>query len=492
MKFSKKYCLNLAITQFFSGLMIFFVLLTSFTPEESESIVITKESLIITFIVTFIYIIFSIIYNILSYKCISYEFKEDCVELKKGIIFKKHQIIRYDKINAIDVKRPLISLILGTALLNIDSGSTVSHQAEISIFHEREVIEQLENRLKRIINKEEDVTPNELEIKEDIQEEKVQNDNEYVYTFKKKFLSLCLSFGFWFGMLIVFLGLCSTFIASLEQYELSDIVIAILIGLLLTLAFTVVSFIFGIVSTILHYFKYTIKKEKNALVIEFGLLSKVKHTIGYNKIKGVTIKQNLLQRAFKYASISLEVVGFLNEGTKNDGENQQFSGVFIPLCKLNQVESILNEYLPEYSFKNPEYRSLNSTYKFYITTPIVILSIILFPFLVLSIFNYYFLVSIIVYVLCILLTLLFSICKLKCQGIDYNQKFIYVSNGIFTKKTLIISRKSLIGVGKKTTKNRDKEGVLSLYIDYYNTAFKNRETVAMVNQNIYNELKKLL
>ena len=90
--------------------------------------------------ISIVYIIILVVFVNLSWKYIEYEFKEDSIELKKGIIFKKKQVLYYNKIHAIDIKRPFLSLILNTATLNIDSGSTVSNSAEISIYHEYKVI----------------------------------------------------------------------------------------------------------------------------------------------------------------------------------------------------------------------------------------------------------------------------------------------------------------------------------------------------------------
>lgn len=480
MKFSKKYRLSQAIYHFFIGIVVFVTIFFTLQPEEEEVIVFTTEMFIIASIITGLYYLVAAIYIILAYKFISYEFKEDCIELKKGIFFKKHQIIRYDKINAIDTKRTLISLLLGTAVLNIDSGSTVSQEAEISIFHDVKVIEELEKKLKCMINNETYETVG----------EELKTNNGYTYTFKNKFVSMCLSVGLWFGMFITFISLSVVGAFTLETFIVSEFLKIIVGMLLLTIMLIICSILIGMISKVFHYYKYSIKRENNNLIIEFGLFNKIKHTLGYEKIKGVTIKQNLLQRLFKYATIELEVIGFgMNSGDENS--SQIFNGVFIPLCKASEINNIFKLYLPEYTYKNLIYKSSTKTFKFYITIPIIIVSIILVPFLVLALFNYYFLISLIIYVIILLLIMIVSLFKLKCQGIDFDDKLVYISNGIFTKKILLINRNSLIGLGKKTTHIREKNNILSIYVDYYNTAFKNREEIAMLEKDVYEKISNI-
>ena len=59
-------------------------------------------------------------------------------------------------------------------------------------------------------------------------------------------------------------------------------------------------------------------------------------------VRGVLISQGIFQRVFKLATIKVEVVGYL----ENSNNNKGVIGIFIPLCKLNEVDEILKRIIP--------------------------------------------------------------------------------------------------------------------------------------------------
>lgn len=492
-KFSKKYKTH----RILGGLIGVFIIATYFL----QFIIEDPDNFFIYFLIvaaiSVVYIIILVVFVNLSWKYIEYEFKEDSIELKKGIIFKKKQVLYYNKIHAIDIKRPFLSLILNTATLNIDSGSTVSNSAEISIYHEHKVIVELEKMLKEKCGKAKE-TPTETnevtEVSETLETKELQTtpDVKYEYRFKEKFLSLVLSFGFWIANIGILFGFLAIIIAQIVESGVSEIIMRLLLLAVLCIGVLILLWISSIIGLIFQYFQYMVTKDGDSIIIEYGLFSKVKHTLAYKRIKGISVHQNLLQRAFKYCSIQLEVVGF----DTNPSDQDKVTGVFVPLCKLSKVNEILEMFLPEYSFKVPTIKSEKKTYKYYITAPIVITSLVFVPVFIISVLCNFWLIALITYIVIILLIMLLTKLSQHCQGIDVDEENVYLSNGVFHKKYLTIKKTNVISIGKITTTRRQNNNVLSIYVDYYNTALKNREKVAMINEKqlddeIFSKIKTL-
>lgn len=147
-RFDKGYIYSNLILDLLSSAVISFAFFIEFFSEEDASV---KDiaAVIPFFIVAFIviYLCFAI-YRILYYRTSGYELTETEIKCKRGVFFRKHSVLDFKKVHAINKKQNLVHRIFGIAFLTVDSGSAnTSHQAEIIIIEKASVVDALLNEL---------------------------------------------------------------------------------------------------------------------------------------------------------------------------------------------------------------------------------------------------------------------------------------------------------------------------------------------------------
>ena len=222
-KFTKKIVYYRIITYLFGAIVFFQMLVVNFTSdlvdEAGNPIPITElYDVLITFgIIAFVVWLFLMVYSYLFYKTSGYQLTDNEIICQRGVLFKKKSVIEYTKIHAVNQKHGIIQRMFGISVLLVDSGSTnTAMNAEIMIYEDRDVVDELYHRLKNL-----DLT--EEEIKKEV-EEKPQ---EFLYEFssKSKVIYSALNMGagligiFFAGVFIVaLLGIIGYF--SQEEIDL--------------------------------------------------------------------------------------------------------------------------------------------------------------------------------------------------------------------------------------------------------------------------------
>ena len=117
-KFAKNYVPYMTLFMSTGALFFSFYIYTSFIDEDGNVLDGAMLYAVIAFLVAMFFIY---IYNLLFYNCSGYELTDEYVSLEKGVIFKRNKIVRYDKINAVDVKQNIIG-----RLFNVSS-NTIRH-----------------------------------------------------------------------------------------------------------------------------------------------------------------------------------------------------------------------------------------------------------------------------------------------------------------------------------------------------------------------------
>ncbi|MBO5926278.1 MAG: PH domain-containing protein, partial [Clostridia bacterium] len=126
-KFSKSYVYYHLVVDF---IIIFFIMLCftteMFLDSEEEFDFLTHLPEIITVFLVLFVIAYALktLYSILYLNASGYQLKENEIECKRGVLFKKRSILDYKKIHAVNKKQNLIHKIFKLAVLTLDSGST--------------------------------------------------------------------------------------------------------------------------------------------------------------------------------------------------------------------------------------------------------------------------------------------------------------------------------------------------------------------------------
>ncbi len=505
-KFDKGYIYSSLLSDLFGSLVIVFIFLKDFfLSDESnpEDIKAAIPFFVIGFAV--VYLCF-IVYRILYYKTSGYELTENEIKCNRGVLFRKRSVLDYKKVHAINKKQNLFHRIFGIAILTIDSGSTnTSHQAEITIIEKDKVADALLNELNLLKeggtrNAESTQPKDELLLSDE--------DSLYSFTSGKKMLYTLINiatsafFAALFAVLaITVLGICKLLLqfdafGTWGEYFLVAVFMtvgAILIG-------SIFSFIGCMIHSFVGYYKFKITKRGNDIQISYGLLEKHTNTFSYDRIKAVKITQGLVQRMLGFASIRLEVIGYINN-TGDDNKNADL-GVLVPFCKYDEIGEILGKVLPDYvpdtkQTKAVSYFSFISWFALIlgIITGVVLLQATI-PMLIFNVPSS--VVGTVAFaVVGVVATIL--VVKALSAALSYQNNGLAINNGKitayyggFTKNVTVFMSKNLIAAENVTTPLRQKKGITSLVMHLKTNALSNEVKVHIQNNALSEELEKLL
>ncbi len=503
-RFDKGYIYSALLTDLFYSFVVMFVFLEEllFTDEgELRNIIPYIPIFIVAFIL--IYSCFTA-YRIMYYKTSGYELTETEIRCNKGVLFRKHSVLEYKKIHAINKRQSIFHRIFGIAVLTVDSGSTnTAHQAEILIIEKSSIVDSLVAELNSL--KENGARSPES----DSAEESVllsESDSLYNFTSKKKMLYTLInvaSMAFFIALIgalaIIVIGVCKLmleldYLGTWGQYFLYAALITV--GAMLLSSFFVL--IGCLIFSFVKYYKFVITKRGNNIEISYGLLEKHTNTFSYDRIKAVKVQQGIVQRLLGFASINLEVIGYTAD---SDNENTDI-GVLVPFCKYDEVGEILDRVLPDYT-PDEKQTSAVSYFPFvswflliFGTISGLVLSLTVAIMLIFSVSAPIVLSVALSAALAIALVigvkLLHGFLAYKINGIASSDGKITVYSGGFARRVTVFTVKDLVAVEDVTTPLRKKAGIASLVLHLRTNAASNEVKVHIQKASLTEELEKLL
>lgn len=499
-KFDIGYIYYHLLSDFFGSLVFLFIFADEILFGEDVSAKDTMTALpyfVIAFII--IYALF-IVYRIIFYKTSGYSLTEKEIMCKQGVLFRKKSVLEYGKIHAINKKQNLIHKLFKIAVLTIDSGSTnTAHIAEIRIIEKEKTVDSLLEELHQLKSDGIRKTSEKTVLLSN-------SDSLYSFTSKRKVLYCAismLSIAFSTAILCILLGsvigtlnyaLKLNLFGTLGQYILYSFIILLLAILVLS----VFSFIVNIIYSFIGYHNFKITKHDNDIEISFGLLERHTNTFSYDRIKAVKISQGLVQRLLGFATIKLEVIGYVNES----GDSNAQLGILVPFCKYSEVPEILQKVLPDYiplekKSKSVAYFPFISWFSLIlgIVTAIILLTVTInLKIFAVPTFVYGIVLAIIltcaVVIFCI--SALNSYFSFKNSGIATDTNKITAYSGGFTRVITVFMRKNLIAVEDKTTPLRKKAGITTLVLHLRTNALSNEFEVQMQDLNLVKDLEQML
>lgn len=216
------------------------------------------------------------------------------------------------------------------------------------------------------------------------------------------------------------------------------------------------------VITAVRYYNYTVKDRKDALLVEFGLFTKKSYTLNKDKISGVTIKQSILMRIFGYCTVEVFIIGY---GDKSEGDSNELS-ILYPITKLNQVNHILNEILPEMSFERNYHKSEKGSlrYFFFCFRMFFAIGIILGvgTAVIIENKNVYMLAILGASFVLLLITIISVFLEYKNSGIYANSKVVSICSGILAKQMTFIKTDKIESVSEKTSPWKKRKGFTTI------------------------------
>lgn len=313
------------------------------------------------------------IISYLQYHFFTFHIDEETNEfiIQKGVLNRTKIAIQLHKIQQVNVNQSLIQRLVGVHKLEIDTAGSDKKEASISaISHELATILK-----ERLINY--------SAIENHIFQE---NETEETPTslLKISLISL-IKIGFTsnyiksFALLFVFF---TTIMENLRQLPDNDVISedkvanyfdkfslysSIGLGIAIVIALVL---IVNLVRTIIKYFDFTIQKNKQSILLSYGLLATKNTLLNPNKVQKVTITQNFFQKKFDITTIGVHQASSDAEKVKEKDK------IEVPGCtqlESNEILKLLFDKLPQKgALFLPNWRKLAVNLFFLLLLPIVI------------------------------------------------------------------------------------------------------------------------
>lgn len=313
------------------------------------------------------------IISYLQYHFFTFHIDEETNEfiIQKGVLNRTKIAIQLHKIQQVNINQSLIQRLVGVHKLEIDTAGSDKKEASISaISHELATIlkEQLinysaiENHIFQENETEE--TPTSLLKISLISLIKIGFTSNYIKSF---------------ALLFVFF---TTIMENLRQLPDNDVISedkvanyfdkfslysSIGLGIAIVIALVL---IVNLVRTIIKYFDFTIQKNKQSILLSYGLLATKNTLLNPNKVQKVTITQNFFQKKFDITTIGVHQASSDAEKVKEKDK------IEVPGCtqlESNEILKLLFDKLPQKgALFLPDWRKLAVNLFFLLLLPIVI------------------------------------------------------------------------------------------------------------------------
>ena len=278
--------------------------------------------------------------------------------------------------------------------------------------------------------------------------------------------------------------------------ELQNFLIVLLIVCLGAVGIGALSMIISVLYAFIGYYNFKIIKSENGLEISYGLLSRHTNTFKFDKICGVKITQSLTQRILGFATIRLEVIGFLEKGSNND---EITSGMLVPLCAMSEVNSILEKILPNFTVDEKTY-SAPKLAPFYMWKFLIVSLSFLVPLAILWAINVFSMKINLIITVSLLMALLFTlliifadaIMNKKTSGITVKPDKVTTYSGGLYKKIYVIKKQAITAIEQKTTPLRYKNNIVSFTVHFRSNSHANEATAPNLDKTNYKVVENLL
>lgn len=228
-----------------------------------------------------------------------------------------------------------------------------------------------------------------------------------------------------------------------------------------------VVWLFSIIGTCISYGGFKARRRDSRIEVEHGLLQHQFHGVDIDRVQSVVIKQSFIRRILGYCELSLGKIDAVSEGEEGQQKSLNPQGLVIhPFVKTSRVPEILAGLVPEFADVPTDNRPVAKVALrraivrrtvlqgdgFWLAVVVAagqIATNALVPLSSLDAANILFFVNtgaIVLYVLCVLLAVLNVVSAVlwyRGSGFAYNQRFMQISNGGFSRESVSFPRKKI-------------------------------------------------
>ena len=297
-------------------------------------------------------LVFAVVSSVLTWFTFYYSLQEGELFIQKGIFVKKKRYIQRQRVQSIDITAGVVQRIFGMVRIDIETaGGNSEAEARLTAVTKAEAEAIRKELLGRATGGEEEQSELDLE-ESDSSDIPTEQGPEFTWKLgTERLVAMALTssgvglifsaVGALFGQSFQFIpdewfDNSFGFVTRLGISSVLTIIGLVFLGLLLSWAISSVI-------SIIKYGGFQIEHYGSELVISRGLLERRQLTLQLNRITSVRLVRNLLRQPLGFVSVYVESAG-------GGSKDEQASTLLIPLVKQSDLESVLTDIIPNYSF----------------------------------------------------------------------------------------------------------------------------------------------
>ncbi len=279
------------------------------------------------------------IFSYLQYWYFTFHIDENSQEfiIQKGVLNKTKIAIQLNKIQQVNINQSLIQRLIGVHKLEIETAGSDKKEASISAISHTLAL-ALKNQIMHSNALETNV------VEEEINTE-MQSSKHIISIGLNSLLKIGFTANYLKSFALLFLVI-TTLIENLRQIGKEDLVgenienyidsssIAKSILFVIAVVFMLI-LVINLVRTLIKYFNFSIAKDKNTLLISFGLIDTKNIILNPNKVQILKITQNYLQRKLDVNILQIK------QASSDEHQQKAKDQIVIPGCNSSEKNEIL-------------------------------------------------------------------------------------------------------------------------------------------------------
>jgi len=269
------------------------------------------------------------------------------IYINSGIIAKKKRVIPLTKVQNVNLSQNFLQKLFGLTRVQIETAGDIQAEGVLEFVSNKDA-EAISNIIKQYQSNQE-IIQEKLHSSEDKFALSTSSEDETLFKMSIKdiliygamrFRPLFLIFGFWLyttlqqfsflnNQMTDFLEENVDNLRTMDWVSLSFFISASIIIIIL------ISWIMDIIWTANIHYGFTLKNEKNKLIINSGFLNKQMITIPFKKVQQISIITNILKQKFGFYSLRLFTAGFGLQSKGND--------LAVPNATINKIYEVIDK-----------------------------------------------------------------------------------------------------------------------------------------------------
>jgi len=306
--------------------------------------------------------------TVLSFYFFQYRLTDDHIEIRSGVIAKKHINLPFSRIQNVKLEQPIYYRPFGYTCLQLDTAGSAKQEAKVVALK----IDFAEQLKKEILACHTVTLPlTDVEVSADIQED-IKNTDEVILNTRS--LTDLVIHGFTNNRIWIFLGVLAPFIDDIGGYIAEffdsfgiDIEQALTVAdkpwwqisiYALTLTFMVLLpfTLFSIFGAIMSFYNYTLSKIDDRYIRRSGLFTKHEVTMRLARLQMVVRQQDWLDVLLKRINLKFEQS---NANMQNFQPGAHNNKIIVPSVKPDECKTLIDDIYPENRMMDIAYQGIS-------------------------------------------------------------------------------------------------------------------------------------